>query len=336
MRKSLRKLSSLLAFSLLALLLIGFAGVVWGTLIYANMRVAHEVPWCLPALCAFLYLIWRYLEGHGWPRSTSVRRRVLLRANPVPLAAYGWSAVAGVLAVLSLAGFWIVMFRIIPMHANPLLPGRFNSSSLFMAAVLAGASLLAPIVEESAVRGYLQNVLERDFSAVTAVVLSSVVFSLAHVTQGLVWPKLVFYFLVGIAFGALALLNDSILPVIPVHIAGDLIFFLFVWPHDQTRTLIWQSGSDLWFWVHVVQTVGFTVVSFIAFRLIRPARTSRGAFGEASPASSGLDRCESVLNEYVHRSRPNVPKDGHGQPAEFVPSPNGLTRDTASPHLDLR
>jgi membrane protease YdiL (CAAX protease family) len=198
---------------------------------------------------------------------------VLLRANPVPLAAYGWSAIAGLLAILSLAGFWIVMFRLVPIHANPLLPGRFDSSPLFTAAVLIGASLLAPIVEESAVRGYLQSVLERDFSAVTAVILSSTVFSLAHVTQGVVWPKLLFYFLVGIAFGTLARLNDSILPIIPVHIAGDLIFFLFVWPHDQTRTLIWQSGTDLWFWIHVVQTIGFAVASCIAFCLIRSAHS---------------------------------------------------------------
>lgn len=274
MRTTLRKLTALFGFSLLALLLIGFAGVVWGALIFANLRFGHAVPWCLPALCVFLWLMWRYLGGRGWPRSTSVRRRVLLRANPVPAAAYAWSAVAGLLAIVSLAGFWIVMFRLVPMHANPLLPERFSSSPLLMAAVLIGASLLAPVMEESACRGYLQSVLERDFSAVTAVVLSSVVFSLAHVTQGVVWPKLLFYCLVGVTFGALALLNDSILPVIPVHIAGDLVFFLFVWPHDQARTLVAQSGTDLWFWLHVAQTIVFAAASVLAFRRIRRARAA--------------------------------------------------------------
>ena len=290
MRVRLRKLSSLLGFSLLALLLIGFAGLVWCALIYANMRVAYAVPWCLPALCAFLYLLWRYLRGEGWPRSTSRRRRELLRANPVPPAAYGWSAVAGLLAVLSLAGFWILMFRLVPMHPNLLLPGRFNSSPLFAAAVLVGASLLAPIVEESAIRGYLQKALEQDFSAVSAVVISSLVFSLAHVTQGVVWPKLLFYFLVGIAFGSLALLNDSILPVIPVHIAGDLIFFLFVWPYDQTRTLIWQSGTDLWFWLPVIQTIAFGAASVFAFRHIWQARRSDAAGQSSLPTSDQQTR----------------------------------------------
>lgn len=277
MKTALRKAVSFFNFGLLALLLIGFGGVVWGALIYSNLRLGPALPWCLPALCAFLWLMWQYLGGKGWPRRKSLQRRVLLRANPVPAAAYGWSAVAGLLGITSLAGFWIVMFRLVPMEANPLLPGRFSFSPLFMVAVLIGASLLAPIMEESAVRGYLQTVLERDFSAGTAVVLSSLIFSLAHVTQGVVWPKLLFYFLVGVLFGLLALLNDSILPVIPVHIAGDLIFFVFVWPHDQTRSLIWQSGSDLWFWLHVAQTVIFAAASVLALRRIRRARTAATA-----------------------------------------------------------
>ena len=73
------------------------------------------------------------------------------------------------------------------------------------------------------------------------------------------------YFLVGITFVAMAYLNNSILPIIPVHIAGDLIFFIFVWPHDSARKLVWQSGADAWFWLHVVQAIRFAVLSLPAF-----------------------------------------------------------------------
>ena len=136
---------------------------------------------------------------------------------------------AGLLAVFSLAGLWIVMFRLYPMEPNPLIPTSFTSSPIFVAAIVVGAALLAPISEESAVRGYLQSILERNLAPFTAVLLSSTVFALAHATQGLVWPKLLFYFLVGVAFGSLAYINQSILPVIPVHIAGDLIFLTLIW-----------------------------------------------------------------------------------------------------------
>jgi Type II CAAX prenyl endopeptidase Rce1-like len=93
-----------------------------------------------------------------------------------------------------------------------------------------------------------------------------VVFALVHVNQGLQWPKLLVYFLAGVVFGAIAYFNNSILPGILVHILGDLTFFLFVWPHDTTRTLVWQNGADLWFWIHVAQAVLFTLLSIAAFR----------------------------------------------------------------------
>jgi len=108
--------------------------------------------------------------------------------------------------------------------------------------------------------------LEGQFQPATAVMLSSFIFTLAHVTQGLSVSKLTVYFLVGVTFGTMAFLNDSILPVIPVHIAADLVFFIFVWPRDATRELIWHVGTDVWFWLHVVQAVGFTVLSLLALR----------------------------------------------------------------------
>ncbi len=269
MRSTWQKVGSAIGFSILALLLIGAMGAIWGALIYGNIRTTPSIPWALPALVVLLWAMWQYLGGKGWPVGTSLRRKLLLRANPVSRPAMVWSVAAGLLAIGALAGFWIVMFQLVRMHANFLLPALFTSSPVLIAAIIAGASLLAPITEESAVRGYLQKALEREFTPLTAVLLSSLVFALAHVTQGLAWPKLLFYFLVGITFGALAYLNDSILPVIPVHIAADLIFFILIWPHDSARRLIWQSGADHWFWLHVAQTIGLAAVSVITFRQLR-------------------------------------------------------------------
>lgn len=289
MRTGWRKIGSLLGFSLLALALIAGGGAVWGALIYGNLRTTPSIPWCLPALIVFLWLMWLYLAGKGWPRRTSERRRLLLRANRVSKAALGWSFVAGMLAIGALAGLWIVMARLFPMRPNLLLPPKFTSSPVLIAAIIIGASLLAPIMEESSVRGYLQSSLERDFAPITAVVVSSVVFAIAHVSQGIAWPKLVFYFLVGVTFGAMAYLNSSILPAIPVHIAGDLIFFIFIWPHDAGRALIWQTGADAWFWLHTAQTFVLGLMTVIAFqRLKRVANQdqctrSTAAAGSSSP-----------------------------------------------------
>jgi membrane protease YdiL (CAAX protease family) len=265
MRSLLRKIGSFLGFSLFALVFVGGSSAIWGALVYANSFTTPSIPWALPALVALLWLLWRYLGGKGWPARTSVRRKQLLRANPVSARNLAWSLLAGLSATVALAGLWIVMFRLVPMHPNLFLPARFTSSPVLIAAITIGASLLAPITEESAIRGYLQVSLERDFSPAVAVALSSLVFALAHVSQGLEWPRLAFYFLVGVTFGTLARLNDSILPNIPVHIAADLVFFLFVWPHDGGRSLVRQTGHDPWFWLHLTQTAGFGALSVLTF-----------------------------------------------------------------------
>jgi membrane protease YdiL (CAAX protease family) len=155
MNSAVRKFALSIGFALIALFLIGFSGVVWGGLLYANFRTTSSIPWALPVLLVYLWLLWRYLAGFGWPHSTSSQREALLRAYAVSPAAYGWSMTAGLLAVFSLAGLWIVMFRLYPMEPNPLIPTSFTSSPIFVAAIVVGAALLAPISEESAVRGLL-------------------------------------------------------------------------------------------------------------------------------------------------------------------------------------
>lgn len=249
--------------------MIGATGLIWGAMVYANLGTTPSLPWSLPAIVIVLWLMWQYLDGKGPPQSTAKRRKLLLRANPVSTRAFIWSAGAGIFAIGALAGVWIVFARLFSMPPNPLLPGNFASSPMLVAGIVAGASLVAPMVEESAVRGYLQTTLEQEFRPSTAVMLSSFIFALAHVTQGLSLPKLTIYFLVGVAFGTMALINNSILPVIPVHIAADLTFFIFVWPHDATRERIWQSGTDAWFWIHALQAVGFSVLSILAFRKLQ-------------------------------------------------------------------
>ena len=91
---------------------------------------------------------------------------------------------------------------------------------------------------------------------------------LAHANYGWFWPKLLVHFLAGVAFGTIAYLTDSILASIPVHIVGDLTFFTVVWPHDCSRRLVTEGGSDVWFWIHVAQAAAFTALALLAFRLL--------------------------------------------------------------------
>ena len=269
----------------LALLILAFGQGVWAGLLIINRRTSPAIPWCPIVMAFVLWLMWSYLSGKWWPASTSDARRRYLRANSVSGRTYAWTLLAGVLSIAALTGYWIVLFSLVRMRAN-LLPDLSKYPLITLVLVGAMASLVSPLTEEAAFRGYCQVILERKFPAATAITISSVLFALAHLTQGFFWPKLLVYFLAGVVFALPAYLTKSTLPTIPVHILADLMFFILVWPHDAARHLIWKSGADVWFYLHALQAIIFTFLAILAFR--RLAKISEAAPGfRADPLLGG-------------------------------------------------
>ena len=264
--------------ALLQSLIISFAILAagqwtWGAILTANLKLTPAIPWATPLTVAFLYAMWRVLS----------RRPHLLRARRVPIVPFLWTLAAGAAAAISLAGLWIVFFRLVPMTPNALADASKYPWWTMLAIALTG-SLVSPITEEAAFRGYAQSILERAFSPNSTVVLSTILFTLAHITQGLFWPKLLVYFLFGLFMGTLTRINRSILPGIPAHSLADFIFFTMVWPNDASRALISASGPDPWFWIHVAQAAGFGVLAILALR--RLAKSYNTLSGVATCAFS--------------------------------------------------
>jgi membrane protease YdiL (CAAX protease family) len=256
---------SISGFGLLAFAITILAGGIWSALLVTNLQRSPEVPWSVPAMGLLLWLMWSYLGGKGWPQSTSDARRHYLRAKRRSARTYLWSFAAGVLSVVALAGYWIVLFRLVKMPPNAL-PDMSSYPRMTVALMILMGSLVAPFMEEAGFRGYFQVALEWEFRGSVAVAVSSFVFALAHFAHGILWPKLLLYFLVGVTFGATAYLTNSTLPAIVPHIIGDLTFFTLVWPHDAARRLVFDSGTDIWFWIHVAQAIVFTVLAVSAFQ----------------------------------------------------------------------
>jgi membrane protease YdiL (CAAX protease family) len=251
---------------ILGFLIIVLGAGIWSALVAVNLSVSPAIPWAVPAMSVVLALMWVYLAGKGWPRGTSQARRLCLRAKLVSAPMFGWSALAGSLSVVAFAGFWIVMSQLVSMPGNAL-PDFSRYPMFTVVSMIIMGSVAAPLTEEPAFRGYCQVILERHFTGPIAVALSSALFALAHgPTQGFLWPKLLFYFLVGVAFGTTAYLTNSILPAIPGHVIGLLIFFTVIWPHDAARRVIWDSGTDIWFWLHAAQAIISAAFAFWAFR----------------------------------------------------------------------
>jgi membrane protease YdiL (CAAX protease family) len=260
-----QKLAAVLVSAVLAFLILMAGQTPWSVLLALNFRNrTSALPWSVAVMAVVLWLMWQYLGGKGRPRSTSEKRRRLLRANPVPPKTFALSFLCGVLAVIALAGYWIVLFQFVKTPPN-ILADASRYPFLTVILVTAMSSLVSPISEEIAFRGYAQQILEGRFSGRVAVTLSSMLFMLAHANHGLYWPKLTVYFLVGVVFGTIALLTNSILTTLPVHIVGDVTFFVLIWPRDAARVLVTEGGADQWFWAHAIQAFVFTLLALAGF-----------------------------------------------------------------------
>ena len=270
----------------LALLVAGFASLIWGGLLITNLTFSPAIPWAVVAMAVALALLQQYLGGRWWPRGASDRRRALLRWRAVPRTVLGLALLAGGLSLLALIGLWIVLAELTHVGGNPTIPTAKKIPAYTVALALVMGAFVSSLTEEWAFRGYAQATLERAFGGVAAVAVSSFFFMLYHgLTQGFFWSKLLFYYLVGAAFGTIAFLTRSTLPAWPAHLAGDLIFFFLIWPNDGARRFVWREGPDAAFWLYVTLAVVFTALAILAFRrLSRATRVSR-----AAPALPSLD-----------------------------------------------
>jgi membrane protease YdiL (CAAX protease family) len=277
-----RRFFAVLWSALIAFLILLVGQTIWASLLAANFKSSPRTrPWSVPAMAVVLWLLWQYLGGHWSPRSTSESRKHALRANPVSASVLMGALLAGVLSIIALAGLWIVFFRLVKTPAN-VLDDPSKYPLLTVALVVTMSSFVSPIVEEVAFRGYCQQILERHFSGKIAVLLSSLLFMLAHANHGWYWSKLTVYFLAGIAFGAIARLTNSILTSVPVHIFGDLTFFILVWPRDSARALVTAGGADKWFCIHLAQAILFAALALLAFQRLRKQTTPMAARQSAS------------------------------------------------------
>ena len=256
----------------IAFFLAAIPGGVWTVLLIANLRTNPNIPWCVAAMGLLLWAMWRYLDGDGPPRSTSEARHRLLRAVPVSPPVFVRAVIGGLLSLAALAGFWIVLLQLVGLPAR-VLPDFSKYPLITVISVLLTSCLVSSVPEEAAFRGYFQNFLERKVPATLAIIISSVVMAPTHcLTQGFVWPVMLFYFLVDSMLGVITYLTKSILPGIAVHSIGLLVFFTLIWPEDATRILGREATATRWLWIHIVQIVICGILALIIFSRLRGTR----------------------------------------------------------------
>ncbi len=243
---------------------------IWSALIAVNLRIGPTIPWAVVVMAVLLSVVARYLASRRGPAGTSGTRHRPPRAGIVSPSLLMWAWLAGACAVVALVGYWIILASFVRMPGSVLPDLSAYPWWTASLAVAAGAAI-SPLCEQVGLWGYWQVALEREYSGPTAIIATAVFFAvLPHPpVHTALWPKWIFFFLAGLTFSTMAYLTDSILPGLAVHAVALLMFFVFVWPYDPQRRLIFEAGTDGWLWTHVAQAAIFSVLACWAFRRLR-------------------------------------------------------------------
>jgi len=243
---------------------------IWSALIVLNLRTTPAVPWATLVVILAVWWVARAVSRRPQPAGDVGMRRRPPRANLVARPVLFWAWLAGALAVVALVGYWIVLASIVRMPGSVLPDLAAYPWWTAVLAVATGAAI-SPLCEQTGFWGNWQVALEREFSPVTAIVCTALVFALLPHPPGQapLWPKLVLFFLTGCTFSVMAYLTDSILPGLAVHAVALFTFFVFVWPHDAQRPLVAETGADAMFWIYVAQAIIFSILTYWAFQRLK-------------------------------------------------------------------
>jgi membrane protease YdiL (CAAX protease family) len=226
-------------------------GAVSGALMFANLKLAPALPFFLPATVLWLWLFWRYVRGDGWPRSTSNRRRDLLRVRRLSPRAWGWALVAGGLSLAAVMGIAFMTYRFAKLpdaaYRAPFEVDSFPPWALV--SIFAAVALTAAVVEEVAFRGYMLSGIQRRFGWAVGIIVVTILFYVAHLSHAYATMAFVPFFLAhGLVLGLLVFYTRSILPGVVLHAVSDLLVLPMqygVIPSAGEWGFVWQGWLSL-------------------------------------------------------------------------------------------
>jgi len=280
MQLVLRRINIVLVATLAAFAIVLVGQTLWGAMAMVNVKLTPAIPWSAAMMPFVLAALVAFLAGRIGPKREG--RRAMVPLAPVSAKAWGWSLAAGGAAVIAAAALWTVLATIVRVPPNMLPDLKGVPMTTVIPMLLVGIAA-APLSEEIACRGYAMSLIRRRFSPTTALVITSLIFAAAHLTQGFYAPKLLVYFLAGLTFGYVALRTGSLLPAMVVHCLADLTFFTLVWSHDAGRRLISDGGADGWFFANLALLMVFTPLALLGFRQLAEVTASNGDATATTP-----------------------------------------------------
>lgn len=204
-----------------------------------------------------VYIWWAH--GGGPPKRLQSVRADYFRKRRLSAQQWAWGLVAAISFAVTVHSAITLLFRFVPYPAAAFRQG-YDLSYIptrqlqYLACIV--SALSAGVCEEIGFRGYMQRPIEERHGALLGILVSSVLFTLLHLTKGWVLPGMVpIVFGAGVLLGALARAAGTLWFGILGHWIMDIGLFLFWWtqvagtfgqrPIGETgidRAFIWEAG----------------------------------------------------------------------------------------------
>ena len=226
-----------------------------------------------------LYLWWA--SGGGPPRATRTARAAMFRTGPLSPAQWAWGMAAAMFFAVTVHAAIVVLFRLVPFPLAKFRQGydfSFIPTPALRSLAVVVSATSAGVCEEVGFRGYMQRPLERRHGALTAILVSSVLFTTLHLSKGWATPGMVpIVFSAGLLLGLLAWSSGSLIPCMIGHIAMDIGLFAYWWTGiagDFSARPISETGVDQPFQIAcaaLAVALLVVLVSIARLRQLRPA-----------------------------------------------------------------
>ncbi len=107
--------------------------------------------------------------------------------------------------------------------------------------IFIGVVIIAPLVEESLFRGFIQQTLEKKRDVTKAVLITSIIFALIHLEPWLVIQLLI----LAVLLGYLSWRWDSIIPALMIHMANNLLTLISIARRDTDLTEFYLMNNHV-------------------------------------------------------------------------------------------
>jgi membrane protease YdiL (CAAX protease family) len=247
----------------------------------AGAACEHGAPVATVVEIIFLgFYVW-WGAGGGPPRAWQAARTAAFRRGGLSAAQWGWGIVAAVLFAVTVHAAIVLLFRFVPFPAAEFRHGNdfsFVHSLSVKWVVVVVSAISAAICEETGFRGYIQQPIEQHKGAATAILLSSVFFTLVHLTKAWALAGMVpIVFGAGVLLGLIAWASGSLIPGIIGHAIMDTGLFAYWWT-DTAGTFreqpISATGVDAAFVIASVVLAAALAGVLLALSRLRRLRVS--------------------------------------------------------------